>query len=506
MACCRCHDHKYDPLSQADHYRLRAFFEPLKYADDVPLDVASEQESIRQHNRELDAKLKPLNEQRDTLKAAVKKRLRDERLAKLTTKERALVETPKEKRTDELKKKIEPLEKKLEAKDKEITAAFTAEEKKRNEELTKEIDSLTKQKKSFTLGLLATDNPDKVAPTKIFYQGNHKAPRETVQPGFISILDPNPAEIHKPTNPKTTGRRTTLADWIASTNNPLTARVFVNRIWQEHFGNGLVATPNDFGLAGARPTHPELLDWLASEFMQRGWSVKTLHRLIVTSATYRQRSVISESVNSKSVRKRGATSLNTDSLMTGYSHQILRRLTAEQLRDSLLAVSGLLKLDHPGGPPIWPDLPPEILQANPAFLDDNETKTKGWYPSPKTNQNVRSVFLVQKKTVRVPFMETFDLPENSISCPRRTESIVAPQALSLLNSSLATESAGAMAERVQREAGEDQRKQVERAFVLAFQRRPEDDETKASLALLQKWSLVELCRALLNANEFIYID
>jgi hypothetical protein len=526
LSCNRCHDHKYDPLSQADHYRIRAFFEPVKYADNVPLDLARDQEAIRGHNKELEAKLKPLNEQRDALKAEVKKRLREERLAKFSAQERALVEMPKEKRTEDLKKKIEPLEKKLEAKDKEITAAFTADEKKRNGELATEIDSLAKQKKPFTLGLFATDNPEKIAPTKIFYQGDHKSPRETVQPGFISILDPNPAEIRKAKNPKTTGRRTTLADWIASTNNPLTARVFVNRVWQEHFGNGLVATPNDFGLAGARPTHPELLDWLASEFMNvppasrragaesrqdaggtlRAWSVKRLHRLIVTSATYRQRSVISESVISKSVPKHGAAPPITDSLITDYSHQNIRRLTAEQLRDALLAVSGLLKLDHTGGPPIWPDLPAEILQANPAFLDDNETKTKGWYPSAKTNQNVRSVFLIQKKTVRVPFMETFDLPENSVSCARRTESIVAPQALSLLNSTLAAETARAMAERVRKEAGENTKHQIERAFILTLQRPPEKQELNACLDLLQHRSLAEVCRALMNVNEFIYID
>ncbi len=525
MSCCRCHDHKYDPLSQADHYRLRAFFEPVKFADDMPLDVARDQDSIRQHNKELDAKLKPFNEQRDALRGEVKKRLREGKLAKLTAEERALVETPKEKRTDELKKQIEPLEKKLETKDKEITAALKADEKKQDEQLAKEIDALAKQKKALTLGLLASDNPDKVAATKIFFQGDHKSPRDAVQPGFISILDPNPAPIRKALNAKSTGRRVTLADWIASTNNPLTARVLVNRVWQEHFGNGLVATANDFGLAGSRPSHPELLDWLASEFMNVppasrrvgdetrqdaggtfAWSVKRLHRLIVTSATYRQRSVISESVISKSVRKRGAESLNTESLITDFSHQAMRRLSAEQLRDSLLAVSGTLKLDHIGGPPIWPDLPAEVLQANPAFLDDNETKTKGWYPSPKTNQNVRSVFLVQKKTVRVPFMETFDLPENSVSCARRNESIVAPQALSLLNSSLATEAARAMAERVKHEAGDDSRKQIEHAFALAFQRAPDKAERAASLELLRTRSLAELCRALLNVNEFVYID
>lgn len=508
MSCCRCHDHKYDPLSQADHYRMRAFFEPVKFADDLPLDVASDQDAIRAQNKSLDEKLKPVQEKRDALLEIVKKKLRAEKIAKLTAEERALLETPKEKPTNDLKDKIDALEKKVEVKDKQIEAALNAEEKKQNDSITKEIDALKKQKRAFTLALLMTDNAEKVPVTKILFQGNHKDPREPVAPGFISALDPNPAEIRKPANSKTTGRRLALANWIASTNNPLTARVLVNRVWQSHFGKGLVATPNDFGLAGATPTHPELLDWLASEFMREGWSVKKLHRLIVTSATYRQASAMYDSRFTIYEAQAGAR-VNRKSPIVNpelLSHQNIRRLSAEQLRDSVLAVSGTLQLDHTGGPPIWPDLPAEILQANPAFLDDNETKTKGWYPSPKTNQNVRSVFLIQKKTVRVPFMETFDMPENSVSCARRNESIVAPQALSLLNSSLIIEAARALAERVQREAGTDAAKQIERVFALTLQRAPSKDERKACLQLLQQRNLTELCRALLNVNEFIYID
>src|SRR6185503_1245486 len=157
-------------------------------------------------------------------------------------------------------------------------------------ELLKQIEALKKQKLAFTLGLLMTDSEEKPAVTRILFQGNHKDEREPVEPGFISALDPNPAAIRKAANAKTTGRRSTLAEWIVSRENPLTRRVLVNRVWQGHFGRGLVATPNDFGLAGARPSHPELLDWLASEFVRQGWSLKKLHRLIVTSATYRQSS------------------------------------------------------------------------------------------------------------------------------------------------------------------------------------------------------------------------
>ena len=502
MSCNRCHDHKYDPLSQADHYRMRAFFEPVKYADDAPIDLGPAQEAVRAHNKALDEKIKPLQEQRDGLLAEVKKRLREEKVMKLAPEDQALLDVPKEKRTNDLKSKIEALEKKVEVKDKEVQAALAEEEKKKNESLGKQIDGLKREKRSFTAALLMTDNAEKVPVTKVLFQGNHKDPRDPVVPGFISALDPNPAEIRKPRNAKTTGRRFTLADWIASTNNPLTARVFVNRAWQQHFGQGLVATPNDFGLAGARPTHPELLDWLASEFMRGGWSIKSLHRLMVTSATYRQNSSVES--RGSGVESRSGAGLDSDNSFLG--RQNFRRLSAEQLRDSLLAVSGLLKLEHTGGPPIWPELPPEILQANPAFLDDNAEKTKAWYPSPRTNQNVRSVYLIQKKTVRVPFMETFDLPENSISCARRNESIVAPQALSLLNSVLTVEAARALAERVQRDAGVDKGKQVDRAFALTQQRSAGQDERAACLNLLEQYSLTELCRALLNVNEFIYVD
>lgn len=519
LSCNRCHDHKYDPLSHADHYRLRAFFEPVKFADDLPLDTAAEQDAIRAQHKTLDARLAPLQAQRDELLAGAKKKLREEKITKLNPEERALLDVPKEKRTNDLKDKVAAVEKKVEPRDKDVQAALTDEQKKQQTALVKQIDAIKKERRAFTLGLLMTDNAEKVPVTKVLFQGNHKDPRDPVVPGFFSALDPNPAVIRRAPNAATTGRRLTLADWIASTNNPLTARVLVNRAWQQHFGQGLVATPNDFGLAGARPTHPELLDWLAQEFMrgERGegrreiensaptahpspltphrspsaWSLKRLHRLIVTSAAYRRAS--------------GAPPA-ADPANAFLAVQNPRRLSAEQLRDALLAVAGSLRLDHAGGPPIWPDLPPEILQANPAFLDDNETRTKGWYPSPRTNQNVRSLYLIQKRTVRVPFMETFDMPENSVSCARRTESIVAPQALSLLNSPLALEAARALADRVQRAAGTDADRQITQAFTFTLQRPPTADERQACLALLRHRSLPELCRALLNVNEFVYVD
>jgi hypothetical protein len=294
--------------------------------------------------------------------------------------------------------------------------------------------------------------------------------------------------LQVPVNTNTTGRRLTLAAWIASADNPLTARVYVNRAWQSFFGNGLVATPNDFGLAGARPTHPELLDWLAGEFLRNGWSTKRLHRQIVTSAAYRRASI-----------PRGLDD------NTAVARQNLRRLSAEQMRDALLAVSGLLQ-HRDGGAPSWPVLPDDVLQANPAFLDDNAEKTKGWYPSPPDRRSVRSLYLVQKRTVKVPFLETFDLPENTTSCPRRTESIVAPQALSLLNSPEAVEAGRALARRVESESDSTETVRIARAFQIVLQRNPSPQEAKRSQEFLAQASLVELCRALLNLNEFAFLD
>jgi hypothetical protein len=481
--CCRCHDHKFDPLLQADYYRLRAFFEPVKFNDTTPLDLATEQDAIRRHNEGVDGEAKPLKTQRDALLDAPKLRLRTELVAKLSAEEKALVDLPKEKQTGEVKPKFDAVQKKITPGDKEVLAALEKEQKTRYDQLGEQLKSVEAKRRAFTFGLLMSDGDGKPADTKVLFQGNYKQPREAVVAGFLSALDPNPAVLLTNANPRTTGRRSTLAAWIASPSNPLTARVLANRIWQQHFGEGLVATPNDFGLAGARPTHPELLDWLAAELIRGGWSVKHLHRVIVTSAAYRAAAGKSPASFARPPR----------------------RLSAEQLRDSLLAVSGLLTAKD-SGPPIWPELPAEVLQANPAFLDDNAEKTKAWYPSPKAEQFARGLFLVQKRTVKVPFMETFDLPDNAVSCARRDQSIVAPQALTLLNGSLTIEAAKALAQRVQREAGELSEAQVKQSFRFVLQRAPTREEATACLKLLQQRSLPELCRALLNVNEFCYVD
>ncbi len=570
LSCCRCHDHKFDPLLQVDHYRMRAFFEGVKFADDLPLDLAPEQVAIRSHNAGLDARIGGLEKERDAILDAVRARIRGEREAKLTADERALLAKKESSLTDDEKGRFEGVKKKVVPSDKEVKAALRDGDKDRQGALEKEIAGLQRQRREFTLGLLMTDAEGKPPVTQVLFQGNHKAPREEVVPGFLSALDPGEAAIRRGRNGGTTGRRLTLAEWITSTSNPFTWRVVVNRVWQQHFGRGLVATGNDFGLSGLPPSHPELMDWLALEFVRSGGSFKALHRLIVTSEAYKRgdgAATSSSPLDGKSQKAMRTSPLRRDGAATSPSpldgksqkamrtsplrrggaatspspldgksqkamrtsplrrdgaapspspradepedsenvwlaRQVPRRLSAEQLRDSLLAVSGTLR-ESAGGPPVWPDLPPEILQANPAFLDDNETRTKGWYPSPAEQQSVRSLHLVQKRTVRVPFLETFDMPENSVSCARRVESTVAPQALSLLNSPMALGVARSLAARLEREAGV---RPVERAFELVLQRPPTEVERRVAERLLADRGLVALCRAMINLNEFVYVD
>lgn len=427
FSCCRCHDHKYDPVSQADHYRLRAFFAAVKFADDLPLDLADEQAAIAAHNAQVDEEVQPLRE-------------------------------------------------KLEA--------FAEDDAEARKELEAKIAEVEAKRRSFTTGLSMTDDPANVPTMHVLFQGDHKAPREAVEPGFPSAFDPQPASISAAGGGRTTGRRLTLANWIASPDNPLTARVLVNRVWQQLMGRALVPTPNDFGLAGAAPESPETLDWLADEFVARGWSVKRLVRIIATSAAYRQ----APSFDRRHVGLRAP-----------------RRLTAEQLRDAVLHASGLLT-EKADGSPVWPDLPPEVLNSNPAFLDDNPQHTKGWYPSPKAEQYCRSLFLVQKRNTRVPLLESFDLPDNSTPCARRETSTTAPQGLMLLNNALTIDAAHAMAVRIEREAGTDADRQIARVFELALQRPPAESELLACRRLLAARSLPELCRAALNVNEFAYLD
>ncbi len=273
---------------------------------------------------------------------------------------------------------------------------------------------------------LEETSPD-AAPTFLLRRGDYSAKGEEVEPVFPEVFTSSIGESAdiRPL-PHSTGRRKALAEWLTRADHPLTARVVVNRLWQHHFGRGIVGTPSDFGIMGEEPSHPELLDWLACELIARGWSLKAMHRLMVTSATYRQSS------------RADSAALATDPdnfLLWRHSRQ---RLDGETLRDALLAVSGRLNLAQ-GGPPIFPELPEELTKLS--------NKGAVWPVSERRlDRDRRSLYVFVRRNLRYPFFEAFDRPDTNVSCPRRAVTTIAPQALTLLNSRLANESARAFAD------------------------------------------------------------
>jgi hypothetical protein len=254
----------------------------------------------------------------------------------------------------------------------------------------------------------------------------------------------------------------------------------VNRLWQHHFGRGIVPTPSDFGLRGERPTHPELLDWLATEFINSGWQIKHMHRLMVLSATY------------QSSTRPSPEALSNDPENRLFSRMNRKRLEGEIIRDCLLAVSG--KLDgRMGGPGVFPPLPPE------------SPPTKAWPVSANPQDHVRrSVYIFARRNLRFPFLESFDLPDHTLSCPKRERSVTAPQALALLNSQDVVAAAGALAERLSE--GHDEETRIALAYRIILGRRPSPAEMQLSRDFLKESPLAELCRALLNVNELVYVD
>jgi hypothetical protein len=325
-------------------------------------------------------------------------------------------------------------------------------------------------------------------------RGDYRNKGEEVEPGFPTVLAGG-ADVAAP------GARKQLAEWIVSNENPLTRRVAVNRIWQYHFGKGIVRTPSDFGATGDRPSHPELLDWLAAEFMARGWSWKALHRLILTSNTYRQASRFDEKAAAKDPENRLFWRMNP------------HRLEAEVIRDSILSLSGNLNPEM-GGPGIYPRIDSSVIASGsrPRWPLEVKEGAKEWR---------RSVYIFVKRSVLVPLIEVFDCPVTVVASPVRSVSTVSPQALALLNNEFVLQQSQYFAERVKREAGADLRAQISRAFQIALSRRPSVKETQWATEFIasqtegyrqrnqekpDEAALRDFCHALINLNEFLYVD
>jgi hypothetical protein len=457
IGCARCHDHKFDPLSQADYYRLQAFFAA---AQPKEVDIATPEERAA-HDAQLKAlkaRIQPLETEISELDAPYQKRLREGKKARLDSAYRDALELEPAKRTPQQKKIAAEAEILVKVTWDEIVAALTPVDRERRSQLRARLHDLQAQlpppsARAWTVGEEAT-----IPATHILKRGDPKRKGAVVKPAAPRIL--------MATEQTGTEDRRDLARWLTNPEHPLTARVMVNRLWQHHFGRGLVGTSNDFGLRGERPTHPELLDWLACEFVTSGWSIKHMHRLMVTSNTYQ--------LSSTASTPPGAKQQDPDNRLLGRMNR--RRLEGEILRDSILAVAGSLNRKI-GGPMVRVPLEPEVYE-----LIFTEGEPDGLWPvTPDVREHQRrSVYLFAKRNVRVPMLEAFDQPDTLTSCPARPVSTYAPQALILLNGPFAQSQSKSFAARLLLESGSEATRQVEQAYLLALGRAPNEEERRTA--------------------------
>ncbi len=490
--CARCHDHKIDPIPQRDYYRLVSFFHNVNHyhnggptdevtlppAKDVnPMDdsASGEQSEIERQSREHDREFKRLQGS-----IAAKDKLLLKKLVESGEKNLPAVGTPDF--ADRM------------AKDGEHLLGKSAYEDYKHS--THQLEEL-KAHPLAPKGLVVTENGREAPDTFILLRGSPQNKGDKVTPGFLEVLGGQDAVVAPPgPEAKTTGRRLALANWLASADNPLTARVMANRIWQYHFGRGIVRTPNNFGTQGDKPTHPELLDWLASQLVAGGWRLKPLHRLIVTSSAYRM---------SSRGNAQAASADPQNDLLWRFD---MRRLTGEEIRDSILAATGTLN-SKMFGPSMYPDLPAEVLASE-------SVPGRNWGKSSPEEQNRRSVYIHAKRSLPLPLLEGFDLAESDRSTPVRFSTTQPTQALGMLNSKFVNDQAGVLATRLKREAGDDLTKQVRLALSIVTCRPPTDAEVEKGLKLVERLkahdhatadqSLQYFCLLALNLNEFVYLD
>ena len=428
VGCARCHDHKFDPFRQSDYYRLQAHFAQTQPNDIV---LASKEEQA-----EWKVKATPLEQERRRLQMQLR-RAPDGEKAKLEL-------------------QLEELDDKMPA---PLASIYSV-----------------------------TDEPKKASPIQILFHGDYLNPVAKVGVRPLGILLPEgepeaPIETDQP--------RLKLAQWITDSKNPLTARVMANRVWQYHFGAGLVSTPNDFGRMGTRPSNPELLDWLASRFVEGGWHIKPLHRMILLSSAYRQSSI-------SPIEKMAMEKDSENALLWKYSH---RRLEAEELRDAMLAVAGRLNLKA-GGPSFMQPIDPDLVLSL--------KRPQYWVATrDKSEYDRRTLYMIYKRNLRLPFEEVFDAPDTLLSCARREQSTHAPQALELLNGQTSNDLAAAFANRIIKErTGVGER--IDYAWRLATGRTP----TAAERALATKFlagqpddlRVKEFALAVFNLNAFLYVN
>jgi hypothetical protein len=456
VGCARCHDHKYDPIKQSDYYRLSAIFAPTERRE-LAVPTPEQRDTVENNNARVDQELAPL---------------------------RARSEPLRQKGIEAAKHagQVEP-------NDEQILKALSDTDRKALADLLAARKPIEARRMDLPRAMAVTDRGRTWDKCYLLVRGDAYHKGDEVQPGFICSL-PGGAEDIPATaaTANTTGRRRALADWIASPQNPLTARVWINRVWRQHFGRGLVNTPSNFGISGDLPSHPELLDWLALQFQAGDWRLKPIQRLILLSNTYRQCS---------DIRPEG---MARDPQNRLYWRMPLRRLEAEPIRDSILAVAGTLNTEM-GGPPVYPPVDPS-LRAD-TFQGINWPEGED---SPKTWR--RSVYVKVKRSLLLPELDVFDCPEITNSVAERNVTTTPLQALTLLNAPLILRQADLFAARLQRECGDHPQRWIVRAYRLAFSRLPTAQETRLALEFMRQCgptALKDFCHAILNLNEFVYV-
>ena len=518
LACARCHTHKFDPIPQRDYYRFLAIFtaayNPSNWLQPKNRHLyavsKTEQEEIERHNAEIDRPLKELKKQLAALRRPYELRLLGEKLKTLPEAirddARAALDTDAAKRDDVQKFLFRKFGAALRVTDEEVRKILSEEDRSSAEKLDEQIHTWEGYRRKLEMVQALWDvGPPPVI--RLLQRGSAESPGPKVEPGFLTVLcPPGKADAVRPAaaEGKTSGVRLAFAQWLTSRDHPLTARVIVNRVWQHHFGRGIVATPDNFGKMGTPPTHRELLDWLAVDFMEHGWSLKRLHKLIMTSTVYRQ-----SSRQPEEERVAKAKAVDPDNLLLWRMN--LRRLEAEALRDSLLAAAG--KLDATmGGPAVMLKTRPDGLR----MVSD---------PEQPNGQYRRSVYLLARRTYPLTFLSVFDYPSIDANCTRRTPSATPLQSLTLMNDAFVVESAGHLAERVNELTGEgaSAAKKIETAYSLALSRTAKPDELELSQQHLRRQeehyleanlaprqareqAFISFTQMLLSTNEFMYVE
>ncbi len=523
VACAQCHDHRYDPIPQSDYYRLRAIFDPAynweKWRPPAQRLYSLYTPEERAQADEIERQARAIEAEARAMTKTFLEEVFQKEIVKLPEEERepyrAARATVAKERTPGQKALIRKYpaalaDKSLDLYDKDAQKKVTAK--------TAEAAKLRATKPAEAMIMALTEVKGVVPESRVFNRGDHDQPKQRVEPGELTVLAPSEmAELKpEPLTSGSTGRRLAYARWLTSGKHPLVARVLVNRFWLHHFGRGIVSTAGDFGTLGEPPTHPELLDWLASEFMSGGWKLKPLHRLMVTSTAYRQSS-------------RNEPSVTVDPENKLYARFMLQRLDAEALRDAMLAAAGTLNRTAFGVPvEIARDRSGRIVVGR-EELNTNRDVVK--VISLGQDDFRRSVYVKVRRKQPLTVLDAFDAPMMQPNCEARNRTTVAPQSLLLMNDTFILDTARALATRLRQETAGDARGQIVRAWRILFSQEAREEDVSRSLVYLaeqteairtyylgtkpakdappsdpQLESLASLCQVFLSSNRFLYVE